>query len=84
MQKKYDNLSLQSLSDSQQQIIVPSAIRKIIIMQGNKQENTICVIYKPLKEALSLIRDIIISQMNKYMDINVEPGINSIVFICSE
>ena len=55
-----------------------------MIMQGYKQEKTICVIYKLLNEEFSLIRDIIISQINKYMDINVEPGINSNVFICSE
>ena len=51
---------------------------------GNAQAKTIWVMYKLLKGELSLIEEVIVSRMNKYTDINVEPDIRSNFFFCSE
>ena len=52
--------------------------------QGNIAASTIWAMYKFLIYDDSLIDDVINSNIDKYMDINVEPDIKSYFFFCSE
>ena len=64
-------------------LISKISVKNRIIIPGNTPI-IIWVIYKPFKPIESIIKEIIVFQINKYNDIKVEPEIKSNCFFFSE